>query len=166
MIPLICPIYCSSVVRREELIVNFSGHSVWWWTLLGTLCIVDPSWDTLYSGHFLGHFGAPRKTFQPPLSLMRVLYSMKAFPTKLSRTEVSVNTFCSLSKPNFPSVDFLSPLQLSKQYVASVMKCILTKVFGEQCSPICISMRTKADGAYRQTSSTRKHPHKHFVQIV
>ena len=58
--------------------------------------VVDTSWDTLYSGHFLGHFGAPRKTFQPPLSLMRVLYSMKAFPTKLSRTEVSVNTFCSL----------------------------------------------------------------------
>ena len=54
-IPLICPIYCSSIVRREE-------HSVWWWTLLGTLCIVDTSWDTLEP---LG------KPFSP---LMRVLY--------------------------------------------------------------------------------------------
>ena len=145
--PFICQIYCSCFVRREELIVYFSGHSVWW---VGT-------------GHFLGHFGAPRKTFQS--SHASSLW-VKAFPTKLSGTEVSVNTFCSLSKPNFPSVDFLSPLQLWKQCVASVMKCILTKVFGEQCSPICISMRTKADGAHRQTSSTRKPPHRLFVQIV
>ena len=60
----------------------------------------------MVGGHFLGHFGAPRKTFQP--SHASSLW-VKAFPTNLSGTEVSVNTFCSLSQLCPIFVDFFLP---------------------------------------------------------